>query len=218
MQFNLLSLLLALLLCACAPYAKGPVLSAENVEETFKPLTEFMEISPGMTIADVGAGAGAFTIMMGTQLTDCEIIIQDIDSETLEQENVDKIIQHYSREFGRDLTEINDFKIIYGTPISSNLQEASVDVIYMNAVSHVLDSPDAMMKDLKGKLKPTGKIFIRDGFRGHNGEGDYCSARECAKPLLSIEELHALMESNGFRRYKESDDMDGYPVFGYTIS
>ncbi len=215
---HLTSLFLILLLCACAPYAKGPVLSAENVQDTFKPLTEFMEISSGMTIADVGAGAGAYTVMMGSQLTDCSIIIQDIDSTILQQENVDKIILHYSEEFGQDLAGINDFRIIYGTTTSSNLPDTSIDVIYMNAVSHVLESPDAMMRDLKMKLKPTGKIFIRDAFRAHNGEGDVCSAKDCAMPLLSIEELHALMERNGFRRYKESDDMDGYPVFGYIIS
>lgn len=218
MRLNLISLLLAIVVLGCAPYAKGPVLPVDDVVETFKPLTAFMELESGMTLADVGAGSGAFTIMMATQLTNCQIILQDIDSSTLQHENVDKIIRHYSDKFGEDLMEKNDIQIIYGTPTSSNLPVESIDVIYMNAVIHVLQSRDEMITDLKKKLKPGGKIFIRDAFRNHDGEGEFCSAKECAMPLLSIEELHALMKRNGFIKYKEADNMDGYPVFGFIIS
>jgi ubiquinone/menaquinone biosynthesis C-methylase UbiE len=213
----LLNTFLALsLAAACAPYSKGPVLSMQETEETFRPLISFMEIEPGMHIADVGAGSGAYTVMMATQIEDCIFYIQDIDPRILRKGKVEKIKEHYSEQLGHELR--SELKIIYGSPTRSNLPDGSVDVIYMNAVAHVLDYPDEMIYDLSKKLTPSGKIYIRDGFKNHNGEGEFCTFSKCAKPLLDIPELHELMARNGFTLYKKSDDIDGYPVFGYELN
>jgi ubiquinone/menaquinone biosynthesis C-methylase UbiE len=190
-------------------------MSLDEAKDTFEPLTKFMEAQPGMQVADVGAGSGVFTVIMGTQLDDCIIYIQDIDASVLQKRNVDKVIRYYSEQTGQDVT--NDFRVIYGSPTKTNLPDASLDVVYMNAVVHVLDYPDEILYDLQKKLTPTGKIFIRDGFKNHDGEGEFCSSSKCGKPLLSISELHEIMERNGYSLYKESSNMDGYPVFGFRL-
>ncbi len=209
--------LVFLFLFACTPYAKGPVFTKENAKSTFKPIVEFMDIQPGMTVADVGAGSGALTVIMATQLDSCTVYIQDIDRSVLEQQNVDKMIGYYSKQVGYDLGQRNQFQLVYGTTKQSNLPDQSIDVMYLNATVHVFDFPDTMLQDLQRKLKPAGKIFIRDSFRGDHDEGEFCSSSDCGKRLFSIDEFLELMEKNGYWLVKQSPDMQGYPLFGFEI-
>ncbi|HPW60937.1 MAG TPA: methyltransferase domain-containing protein [Cyclobacteriaceae bacterium] len=200
----LLSLLLTL--NACAPYANGPVFSTEDANKTFQPILDFMDAKPGMAIADVGAGSGALTVIMATQLDSCIVYIQDIDKKVLEQQNVNKMIAYYSKKLGYDLGKRNTFHITYG----------ALDLIYSNATVHVFDQPDSMLSDLRRKLKPTGRIFIRDSFKDDQGEGEFCSDSKCGMRLYSIDEFLAMMDRNGFQLVEQSPNMSGYPVFGFT--
>ena len=207
--------LIAVALPGCAPYAQGPVFTVEDAHETFQPLVELMEITPGMAVADVGAGSGALTVIMATQLDSCTVYIQDIDREILEQDNVNKMVSYYSKKLGYELGQRNDFQLVYGTVTESNLPDHAIDIIYSNATLHVLDHPEAMLQDLRQKLKPTGKIFIRDSFRGDHEEGAFCEDKKCGKSLYSIDEFKALMTDNGYHLIRETPDLSGYPVFGF---
>lgn len=201
---------------ACAPYANGPVFKVEDAKKTFGPILEFMDAKPGMHIADVGAGSGALTVIMATQLDSCTVYIQDIDRKILEQKNVDKMIAHYSRELGYDLGQRNTFRIIYGDLTRSNLPDRELDLMYVNATVHAFDQPDSMLQDLRKKLKPSGRIFIRDSFHGDKGETQFCSDEKCGKRLYTIDEFLAMMARNGYQLVKQTDNLSGYPVFGFS--
>ncbi len=207
---------LLLLLIACAPYANGPVFSTEDADKTFQPILDFMDVKSGMVVADVGAGSGALTVIMATQLDRCTVYIQDIDKKVLEQENVNKMIAYYSKRLGYDLGKRNTFHITYGEITGTNLPDGALDLIYSNATVHVFDQPDAMLTDLRKKLKPTGRIFIRDSFKGDQGEGEFCSDSKCGKRLYTIDEFLAMMDRNGFQLVKQSPNQSGYPVFGFS--
>lgn len=215
-MFNKYFLSLLLLVAACAPYANGPVFTTESAEKTFQPILDFMEVKPGMTVADVGAGSGALTVIMATQLDSCAVYIQDIDKKILKQENVNKMIAYYSKQLGYDLGKRNTFHVTYGDITHTNLPDGAFDLIYSNATVHVFDQPDPILADLKKKLKPTGRIFIRDSFKGDQGEGEFCSDKKCAKRLLTIDEFLAMMGRNGFQLVKQSPNMSGYPLFGFS--
>jgi ubiquinone/menaquinone biosynthesis C-methylase UbiE len=215
MNFRTLNFLL-LVLTSCAPYANGPVFKIQGAKDTFAPILEFMDAKPGMHVADVGAGSGALTVIMATQLDSCTVYIQDIDKKILEQENVNKMITYYSKKLGYDLSTRNAFHITYGELAKSNLPNEELDLIYSNATVHALDQPDSMLTDLKKKLKPTGRIFIRDSFKGDQGEGEFCSDKKCGKRLLTIDEFFAMMDRNGFQLVKQSPNMSGYPLFGFS--
>ncbi len=207
---------LLLVACGCAPYANGPVFKTEDAQKTFAPILEFMEVKPGMHIADVGAGSGALTVIMATLLDSCTIYIQDIDRKILEQENVNKMVSYYSKQLGYDLGKRNTFNITYGELTHSNLPNDALDLIYSNATVHAFDNPDSMLQDLHKKLKPTGKIFIRDSFKGDQGEGEFCSDEKCGKRLHTIDEFLVIMNRAGFQLVKQSSNMSGYPVFGFA--
>ncbi len=218
MKLPLKSLIALLaILSSCTPYAKGPVFTIANAQKTFRPLIDFMDIEQGMAVADVGAGSGALTVIMATQLEDCDVYIQDIDHEVLQQENVNKMVNYYSKKLGYDLRQKNQFHVVYGTTDQTNLPDQSIDVIYSNATIHVFDNPAGMLQDLQKKLKPDGRLFIRDSFKGHDGEGAYCTAKDCGKPLLTIDEFLTLMSENGYILTKQTPDFSGYPLFGFEV-
>lgn len=217
MKFTLPVFLLVVAL-SCAPYANGPVFKTQDAKTTFGPILEFMEAKPGMHVADVGAGSGALTVIMATQLDSCTVYIQDIDRKILEQENVSKMVAYYSKQLGYELGKRNTFKIVHGEYTRSLLPDNTFDLIYSNATLHAFDKPDEMLTDLRGKLKPTGRIFIRDSFYGDNGEGQFCSDKECGKKLYTIEEFLSLMTQNGYTLVKQSPNLSGYPVFGFVRS
>jgi ubiquinone/menaquinone biosynthesis C-methylase UbiE len=205
-----------LLAVGCAPYSNGPVFKIQDAKRTFGPILEFMQAQPGMQIADVGAGSGALTVIMATQLDSCTVYIQDIDKSILKQENVNKMIAYYSKKLGYELGKRNTFHLTYGDLTHSNLPDEELDLIYSNATVHAFDQPDSMLADLRTKLKPEGRIFIRDSFNGDQGEGEFCSDSKCGKKLYTIEEFLAMMERNGFLLVKQSANLSGYPVFGFT--
>lgn len=106
---SLLFIFLLILGCAekTAPYADGPVMRPKHIRSTFTPILEFLEAKPAITFADVGAGSGALTVMMTSLLDSATIYIQDIDTKTLQKENVDKIIDYHADKLKKDLRKTN---------------------------------------------------------------------------------------------------------------
>jgi len=214
---HLVIVVLSVVVCgSCAPYRFGPFNKEKEIHEVFQPILKFMDYKAGMTFADVGAASGAITVMMATLMDSSLIYLQDIDTTKLLAKNVEKIITFYSRQGKTDLRRRNKFQIVIGDEEHSNLPDQSVDLIYTNATFHAFDAPDQMLADLHRKLKPNGRIFIRDGFKNY-GAGNYCRDKKCGKSLETRDEFLSMMKENGFVLTKESSNMDGYPLFGFTI-
>jgi SAM-dependent methyltransferase len=199
------------------PYENGPVMSQKSIEKTFQPILEFIDYKPGMLFADVGAGSGALTVMMASLMDNSTVYIQDIDTSVLKEDNLSKIIDFYAKQSGQDIGSRNKFVITIGNIEQTNLPDLAIDLIYSNATVHNFTSLDSMVVDMGRKLRPDGVLFLRDSFKGDHGEGSYCSDPKCGRPLLTIDELLATMKRNGFRLVKQSPDMSGYPIFGFSL-
>jgi ubiquinone/menaquinone biosynthesis C-methylase UbiE len=215
-----ISLLVAAISCSprTAPYENGPVMSQKSIEETFSPILVFMDYKAGMAIADVGAGSGALTVMMSTLMTNSDVYIQDIDTAVLNDRNLDRIIDYYSKQNDQDLRARNDVHLVIGTTTQTLLPDGTLDLIYSNATVHNFTEFDLMLTDLGRKLKPEGVLFLRDSFEGDHGEGPNCSDPKCGRPLMTIDEFLAAMTKNGFTLVKKNPDLSGYPVFGFKVN
>ena len=156
-SYVVLSTIVILSTCApkSVPYDNGPVMSQRNIEKTFQPILQFMNYKPGMSFADVGAGSGALTIMMASLMDNSEVYIQDIDTSVLKEGNLNRIIDHYSKQSGMDLREKNNFTLTIGDIEHTNLPDNRFDLIYSNATVHNFTSLDSMVTDLGRKLKPS---------------------------------------------------------------
>jgi ubiquinone/menaquinone biosynthesis C-methylase UbiE len=215
-----LSTVFVFLACASKslPYANGPAMNQKGIEKTFRPILQFMDYKPGMSLADVGAGSGALTVMMASLMDSSTVYIQDIDSTVLVADNLNKIIDYYSKQSGQDLRKKNKFYSKIGDAQRTNLPDSSFDLIYSNATVHSFTSIDSMMIDLAKKLKSGGLLFLRDSFKNDHKEGIFCSDPKCAKPLLTIAEFLDVMNRNGFKLVKRAPDMSGYPLFGFAVA
>lgn len=211
-------ILLIFIFCACSrkvtPYDSGPAMSQKQIKETFQPILDFMNYQPGMSLADVGAGSGSNTVMMSSLMNNSTVYIQDIDSTTLQKKNLDKLIDYYSKQSEQNLRTKNKIETVIGGTRHSNLPNYAFDLIYSNGTVHSFSSLDSMVIDLRKKLKPNGRLFLRDSFK--SSKKNYCT--QCKKPLLSSDEFLLIMKRNGFKLIKESPNMKGYPIFGFSIA
>ena len=115
-------------------------------------LVNLLKLEPGMTIADVGAGLGAWA-MRFAQWTgpSGRVYATDIDEEVL------GILPFV---FARE--RLSNVTVIKGAMASTNLPAGCCDAILMRNVYHYLTDPDAMNRSFSAALKPGGRLAIVD--------------------------------------------------------
>jgi SAM-dependent methyltransferase len=114
-------------------------------------LTEVLELQPGMTVADVGAGGGAMTVALGKWIGSGHVFATDIGEYQL------RTIRDYANREG--LTNVT---VIEGAAATTNLPAACCDAIFLRHVYHHISEIAAFDKSLYGSLKPGGRIAIID--------------------------------------------------------
>jgi len=194
------------------PYKCGPVLKKDGIQ-TFKRLNDYLEISSGDTFAEIGASSGYYNGAMAVFLDSVTFYLQDIDRDCLNENNLQKVLRHYSKFRKSPVTATNTFHIVIGSETKTHLPENSIDIIYSNATYHALDQPDAILADLYQSLKSQGILAIRDEFV-YDGSLKYCQDKNCKNPLAKFEDFQAALERNGFEMVHQTDEF-GYPVYKF---
>jgi len=120
-------------------------------------LVKVLELKPGMTVADVGAGGGAFTVVLGKWIGEGRVFATDIGERQLRE------IRAYAEKEG-----LKNVTVIEGAAASTNLPAACCDAIFMRDVYHHIIAIEAFDKSLLASLKPGGRLAIID-FRGRPG-------------------------------------------------
>ena len=114
-------------------------------------LVEALELKPGMTIADVGAGFGAMTVVLGKWIGSGHVYATDIAERQL------GVIRDYVKQEG--LTNVT---VLEGGAASTNLPQACCDAIFLRHVYHHIMAIDAFNKSVHASLKPGGRVAIID--------------------------------------------------------
>jgi ubiquinone/menaquinone biosynthesis C-methylase UbiE len=114
-------------------------------------LAEILDLKPGMTIADVGAGGGAMTVVLGKWIGTGRVFATDIVPEYL------ATIRNYVAREG-----LNNVTVIEGASASTNLPSACCDAIFLRHVYHHIADHDAFNASLFSALKPGGRLAIID--------------------------------------------------------
>jgi ubiquinone/menaquinone biosynthesis C-methylase UbiE len=116
-------------------------------------IMEVLGVKPGMTIADVGSGGGAMTVVIGRLIGDGKVFATDITEHALRHTR-----EYVVKEGLKNVT------VLEGAAASTNLPAACCDAIFMRDVyHHVLEnSLDAFNKSLIASLKPGGRLAIID--------------------------------------------------------
>jgi predicted methyltransferase len=120
-------------------------------------LVKALDLKPGMTVADVGAGGGAFTVVLGHWIGNGRVLATDIGERQLRD------IREYA-----DREGLKNVTVIEGAAAATNLPPGCCDAIFMRDVYHHITATDAFDKSLLASLKPGGRLAIID-FRGRPG-------------------------------------------------
>ena len=158
-----LILLIPILLTAITSlYAQDPdakqIAQERRVAEKDAPqLADVLRLKPGMTVADIGSGGGAFTVVLGHWIGSGQVFATDLT------ERARRLTRAYADKEG--LTNVT---VIEGAADATNLPAACCDAMFMRDVYHHITAVEAFNKSLFATLKPGGRLAVLD-FRATSG-------------------------------------------------
>lgn len=118
-------------------------------------------IQPGMTVADIGAGNGYYTVRLAERVgVKGRVLAQDIDDAALK-----RLGTRVERE------RLDNVSIKPGDIDDPRLPEASFDRIFMVHMYHEVTEPYAFIYRLRSALKPGGQVIVVDVDRPTNRHG-----------------------------------------------
>jgi SAM-dependent methyltransferase len=118
-------------------------------------------VRAGMTVADIGAGEGYYTIRLANRVgKDGRVLAQDIVPEVR-----DKLAQRVERE------KLETVTVKLGTPDNPDLPANSFDRVFLVHMYHEIASPYAFLWNLRPATKAGGRVIVVDADRPTNQHG-----------------------------------------------
>ncbi len=156
---------------AAFPEANRPVASVVATQFSNEPAREAANeaqvvmdragVKPGMTVADIGAGEGYYTVRLGERVgRKGRVLAQDIDQ---------AVLTRLGERVARD--RLDNVSIKLGAPDDPRLPEASFDRVFMVHMYHEIAQPYAFLWRLRPALKPDGEVIVVDADRPTNRHG-----------------------------------------------
>ncbi len=147
----ILALLLPSVSQAQLPGASQVAQERASAELEVPQLVEVLQLKPGMAVADVGAGFGAMTVVLGKWIGDGRVFATDIGQRQL------RAIRDYIEQEG-----LQNVTVIEGAAAATNLPAACCDAIFMRDVYHHVTAAEAFNHSVVASLKPGGRLAILD--------------------------------------------------------
>ncbi len=127
------------------------------------------DIRPGMTIADIGAGEGYYTIRLSSRVgPKGRVLAQDIIPEVR-----DELAGRVARE------RLDNVSVRLGEPEDPKLPENSFDRILMVHMYHEIAEPYEFLWRLRPSLKPDGTVVVVDANRSTQNHGTPPALLDC---------------------------------------
>jgi ubiquinone/menaquinone biosynthesis C-methylase UbiE len=140
--------------CTGAAWLERPEREAREQPER---VLDMLAIREGMTVADVGAGTGYFTVRLAKRVgRRGEVLATELQPEML-------------RVLDSRLSEerIGNVRLIRATESQAKLPERCCDLVLLVDVYHELADPPGVMAGIRRALKPTGKLVLVE-YRGED--------------------------------------------------
>ncbi len=164
-QLSIVTALVCTLSLVAPVYAQGDDYARQVAQERREAeleapqLAEVLGVEPGMTVADIGTGGGAMTMVLGRLVGPGRVYATDITDRSL------ALTREYARKEG--LTNIT---VIEGGAASTNLPDECCDALFLRNVYHHVTEPAAFNKSLYATAKPGARLAIIDAPAGKGSE------------------------------------------------
>ena len=176
---------------AARPVAQivSPRWSDEGSRDKAGEATEVMDragVTPGMTVADIGAGEGYYTTRLAARVgKNGRVLAQDIMPEVR-----NALAQRVERE------KLESVTVKLGLPDDPKLPPGSFDRIFLVHMYHEIASPYAFLWHLRPAAKRGGRVIVVDADRPTNQHGTppdllKCEFAAVGYRLVSFEDMPA---------------------------
>ena len=119
---------------------------------------DILAITPGKTVADIGAGSGWFTVRAARRVTDTGTVYAvDINPEA---------IKYIDKRAAKE--QLHNVKTILSKPDDPLLPKDKIDAVLLIKTYHEVAQPTNLLRNLRASLRPGAKVGIID--RNGNGE------------------------------------------------
>ncbi|HZC23490.1 MAG TPA: class I SAM-dependent methyltransferase [Candidatus Binatia bacterium] len=157
---------------------------------------DILGITPGKSVADIGAGSGWFTVRAAKRVGETGLVYAvDINPEAI----------HYIAQRGTK-EKLHNIKTILSKPDDPLLPPNSVDAVLLLKTYHEVAHPMELLQNLRPALRPGAKVGVID--RNGNGED-----HGVASDVIIREAQQAGYLLSGQYDFVKADQMDYFLVF-----
>ena len=169
----------------------SPRYSNEDARDSigeFETVVRLAGVEPGMSVADIGAGEGYYTIRLSPLVgPEGRVLAQDIVPATR-----DELAQRVTRE------RLDNVAVKLGEPNDPKLPEVSFDRVFLIHMYHEIQRPSEFLWHVRGSLKRDGRVIVVDA--------DRTTDRHGTPPKLLVCEFAAIgYELTRFERLSDSE-------------
>ncbi|MEO8455366.1 MAG: methyltransferase domain-containing protein [Sphingomicrobium sp.] len=158
----------------------GDAFSTEDARDRVGEAEQVMElagIKPGMSVADVGAGEGYYTVRLAPVVrANGRVLAEDILPEVR-----DALSERVQRE------QLDNVAVKLGAPDNPMLPAQSFDRIFLVHMYHEVQSPYAFLWHAREGLKPGGELILVDADRPVKQHGIPPGQAKCEFAALGLE-------------------------------
>lgn len=174
--------------------------SERELEELPETALDKIGIKPGMTVADVGAGVGYFTVRLGRRVgAQGKVYAVDVQPEML------TILRDRARK--ANLTNIQP---LLGSESDPKLPAGALDLILLVDVYHEFSQPQRMLQRMRHALKPDGRLVLLE----YRKEDPHIPIRSEHK--MSIDEAKTELQAEGFKLERVLNDLPRQHILVFT--
>ncbi len=154
----------------------------------FETVVRLAEIKKGMTVADIGAGEGYYTVRLSPLVgKNGRVLAEDIVPETR-----DALAARVNRE------NLQNVAVRLGDPSDPKLPERSFDRVLLIHMYHEIERPSEFLWNLRPSLKQEGRVIVVDA--------DRPTSRHGTPPRLLVCEFNAVgYELSRFERLPDTE-------------
>jgi len=156
-----------------------------------------LKIEPGMTVADVGAGNGYFTLRLARRVKDSgRVFAVDIQQGMLD------LLENNKRREG-----LKNIELVLSTPTDPRLPAAALDLALLVDVYHEFQQPEEMVAGIRASLKSDGVLVLVE----YRGEDPSVPIKPEHK--MTVGQVLKEIEPMGFRLRKKLDFLPWQHIF-----
>jgi ubiquinone/menaquinone biosynthesis C-methylase UbiE len=171
-------------------------------EESPDQMLDALDLKPGMTVADVGAGVGYLTLRIARRVgPQGKVYGVDVQKEMLV-----RLRQNATK------AKLSNVETVLGTENDPKLPPAQIDMILMVDVYHELSQPQAMLQSMKKALSPNGRLVLVE----YRKEDPSIPIR--IEHKMSAVEVQTEVEAEGYRLEKTVKTLPRQSVFIFRVA